>query len=135
MALLNYTCKFCGSPGTAEYADDCPPLKLDIWKSWLCCNRCADFEEHRRAIGRKITRVCTVAISVRRWMDGLDLKAKERDLLKHLTPLTRDYSRLLAEFYRKPELWDDQFPEWLMEKPEQSWKILGTFRANFVKMV
>lgn len=137
MPFLAYTCKFCESKGQAEYADDCPPLRLEIWRSMLCCNPCADFEAQRRKIGYKIVRFVEALGNARRYLVGQDRKQTEGAIRGRLTAITRDYSRLLAAHYRKPELWDDQFVEWLMDpsKSAETWKILGIVRSQVARML
>lgn len=137
MPVLAYTCKFCDSKGTAKYAADCPPLDLDVWRSMLCCNPCADFERHRRDVGYKIVRLVELLGNSRRYLFGQSLKETEEAIRGKLTAATRDYSRLLASHYRKPELWDEQFVDWLMDpaKAGETWKILGVVRSQLARMI
>lgn len=130
MPRISYNCKFCGKPGSAEYDPDCPPLKLEIWKEWLACNRCSDFHNKRLRLERVIGRQCTNLTVMNNLRDEAfraesddDEKAREK-IRSLLVDLTKAYASHVCRFYNKPTTWEPEFVTLLCEAPHKSGLVL-----------
>jgi len=134
MTTTNYTCRLCGLHGQTQYDPACPNLDIAKWLPQLVCNSCHDFESKRRRIGRRIANLCVKLLTLRQCdPTAQELFQTEATIKARLTPLTRDYARLLADRYRRSEIWDEEFPAMLVEKPDRSWTILDHFRTLYVR--
>jgi len=113
---INYTCKFCGVPGTATADDDCPIQNIEAWRSWLCCNRCGAFQEWYRRMTAKIRHLCIQWATKRP-----EARQEARDeYSKALTSLTQTTALQVCRYYRVDYVWDYDFVAQLIERPDKA---------------
>jgi hypothetical protein len=129
---IEYHCKFCGKPGTAE-AEEIPGIELAVekWKPLLCCDRCADFMTARRSVIEQIKRVCEEVIQARLVLKPIRLKDIEEAARAGLIEGTKRFTRLVCEYKRTMNIWDIEFVNLLMDKPTD----LHAICAGYQRMI
>lgn len=119
-------CKFCGSQCEVEQHEDCPDDWADILLPMVACNRCADFRSGITARGADIHRVCQNYIQMKN--SNKATPDKEYETSRILEAMTRRIADTVCRFYRlQPVVWDIDFVQQIMEKPDKSWAIISTY--------
>lgn len=119
-------CKFCGRECEVEQDQDCP----DEWAAKLlpmvCCNPCADFRSALTATGAEIHRTCLGYIQMKN--SNKATPEKEGQFRRVLEVSTRRIADTVCRFYRlQPVVWDIDFVQQILEKPDKSWAIISTY--------
>lgn len=136
MEKIAYLCKFCGKQGVAEYDPQCPPLKLEIWKSWLACDRCADFHAARIKLEYRINRACGDLLAMNNarqeaMKEENEKEQKARESIRSgLVFLTKRYAVLICAFYRKVLTWEPDFPAMLADRPDKAGFIINKYHQD-----
>ncbi len=125
---IEYTCKFCRAPGWVD-CDIAPEITIqtDVWRAMLCCNRCGDFMVERRKLTESISKVCRIIGVVRSTMRETIIRDTETKAFEKLEFLTKRFSRLVCDYYKKTAVWEPEFPRMILEHPEQVNKVLNDY--------
>lgn len=119
-------CKFCGSDCEVEQHEDCPDEWADKLLPMVACNRCADFRSNLTSHGSDVHKACASYIQVLNSNKGT--QEKEQQMRRTLEIMTRRIADTTCRFYRlEPAVWDIDFVQQIMEKPEKSWAIISTY--------
>jgi hypothetical protein len=121
---IEYQCKLCGRKGAVEVDDGVELFTIAEWKPILCCNRCADFLESKRNLEDKIKKVAIVLNLVRRGFGG---KYSESAIREKFDFHARKFAALVCHHFHKSMVWDDEFVNLLMDKPENSHRICAHY--------
>jgi len=127
--VVTYKCKFCQKTGAIE-VDDHPGIRFQVekWQPALCCNRCGYYREARNGIRDRVQGVVEHLIQMK------SLKALTQELetgiRAKLTDHTKNYARLINEHYRKVNVWDREFINILMDRPEMWPRILNDYEKR-----
>ena len=121
---LDYQCKLCGHKSTVEVDDDLELFTIAQWKTILCCNRCADFLGEKRAVVEKINRVAGLLELKRK---GFAAKVAESAIREKFDFHARKFAALVCHHFHKSMVWDEEFVNLLMEKPENSHRICAHY--------
>jgi hypothetical protein len=112
-----------------EYATMGDPFKL---LKFATCNRCADYFVTRNRLRDAIARVCGVLTLVRG--AGHEQEKESRMVCKisdKLEQLTKDYAQAVSTYYRTQTLWDIEFVNMLMDRPEMVNSVLDHYRMGY----
>lgn len=129
---IEYVCKFCGRPGVACLPDDIDSSSLEgesffsvgFWKRILCCNRCADYMESKRALTTRIIKVAMLYYANKR---NTSTPEKETKVRESLTFLTKQFASLVSKHFDKLNVWDNEFVNMLMDRPEKAASICASY--------
>ena len=130
---VNYQCKFCQRPGAIEI-EETPGINFQIskWKSFLACNRCADYMTSKRTVEDKIKRISINLIQARQ-LNSKKLPEFEGKVREKLVYLTKDYTAIVCKYFDKLNEWDIELVNMLMEKPYKFTQILSMYRNGIKK--
>lgn len=119
-------CKFCGADCEVEQHEDCPDDWAEKLLAMVACNRCADFRTNLSTHGADVHKACANYIQVLNSNKGTT--EKEQQMRRTLEILTRRIADTACRFYRlKPVVWDPDFVQQIMERPDKSWAIISTY--------
>lgn len=124
MMKIEYKCKLCGKPGTAEFPEDAPPEAVDKWFPMLAHNHCADIRRGRDDSEDLIVHAC-YSISI---ADEKKKGALIARLRPSLEKWTRRYAECIAEILDREHVWSSHFVDLLIEQPEKASQILSKYR-------
>jgi hypothetical protein len=124
--ILEYLCKFCQKPGQAHY-EPLEAMELAKWAPLLCCNRCHDFEVSRRRLGRAINKQATILLQSAECLNSAKVAGVQDSVRKVLEILTKKLCTKTCDHYRKPNIWDIEFVNLLMDRPDMAWQITNKF--------
>lgn len=124
------TCKICHKPLVIQVADDYvgDPLKI---LPMATCNRCYDLRERRIRLEEALFKTCY----------GLVANPKAKDSVRGaihatLVELTKKYSQWFGEANNlSGHLWEEQFVDMLMAKPNETSRVLSEYRRVFSEAV
>ncbi len=123
----HYNCKFCGVTGTVESGDTTNiKIHIDKWLPMIACDRCATFHESRLKMTDRIVRVC-VALKQARQTRHRELTEIENRTRGKLVELTKRFAGLACDYWRKQNIWDCEFSNCLMDKPDNAYSILSFY--------
>lgn len=126
---IPYTCRFCGANHLAEYDDECPGIQLEKWMAVICCNKCAEFREEKRTVMDGIAASCR-AIQVGTFRGGRLKPEEESKVRAALERLTKRYADMMCDWFGLVRVWDKDFVEQLMEKPDKWGSILKLYNSG-----
>lgn len=127
----DYVCKFCRKPGTAYYDRSCPPLRLEIWKEMLACNRCADYQSGYRRIAGSIRFICEALVRLCDSTNSEEVKNEAWACArKKLDDLTRKFAEHVCNFRNKPVQWEPDFTDCILKKPGECLSTLAWYSRN-----
>lgn len=130
MKFVPYTCRICKREHGVQVDEDCPQAWIDTLIPLLTCNRCHDHKVQTSDLTEKIGRAVSLFVQSKGRSDAKEVHAKIHDALCNLT---RQYSQVLASFYLSTAMiWDVEFVNIILEKPEQWFNALRNYSA-FVK--
>lgn len=123
--IQHLKCKFCGKAISVEIDDGYSklgdPFKLMRMAS---CNPCADMRTKKRDLEFQITALCRHLIFCQGKNRDNEVNHK-RDLMFRLT---KDYATVVAQWEKaKTVVWDAEFPEQLLNNPENIRTIVGKY--------
>ena len=122
MFLIDYTCAYCGKPGTAEASRDCPCDMLARFKKLLTCNECVASMPDRRYMEQRI------AETVKPLILGAQLSEVNLiDLQDMLGTLLDRYAAWVCVMHRAEYIPDEGLAFAVNQKPELWMKILRHF--------
>lgn len=123
-----YKCKFCGREGIAVADDEGASMfVLEKWTPALCCDRCADFMVTKRNQQAKIERACVFLGQSRQTLDGSKLREIEAAVREKLVEMTKRFSAIVCDHYRKTNVWENDFVEMLMDHPDKLYQICAQY--------
>jgi len=128
---IEYTCKFCRVQRWVELDNDSDIFAIERWKPMLCCDRCADFMQEKRKLTDRINRVADALELIRQ---GFGKQASESAIRSKFEFYTKKFAALVCDYFRKTTVWDEEFVNMLMEKPEESHKICAHY-VRGIRMV
>lgn len=133
---IPYKCKFCAYEGIVTIADDYPKdiINIEAWIPKLCCNRCGQFMEKKRKVLDSIRRACTQLLAVRVTMDEEKARGTETKLRMILEVLTKKFCSLVCDYYHKTNVWDADFANLLMEKPDHWYNVTAHYLRGIATM-
>ena len=121
---LDYKCKFCQKPGSVNCGDD--PVEHEAAQRWypmLCCDRCGKFRVSMRK-ERDAVRHLAVNLSA---CPKAKLKEVEADCRPKLELILKRVTTLVGDYYRVQNIWDKDFVEQIIEKPESAGIIIALY--------
>lgn len=119
MKELKYKCKMCYREGIAEYDDECPAWNLGIWSRQLICNPCG---QHRDQVMNKAGTIKWIAQKLI-YLSALreDKATKAIDTIRDaLVVKTRELASFVCRRHRKSYVWDMEFVNNIMRRPEKA---------------
>lgn len=121
---LPYSCRICATKRVAEYDDDCPIGNLDAWRKLLVCDRCHDYCIARIRIERSIAAACFMLVRAK-----INDKAEKMavDIKPLVERLTKKLATVCCDYYRLTNVWDPEFVDQLIARPEKVGVILGVY--------
>ena len=123
MKSFPYKCKFCGADGQAHCAADPAMFDITLWLSKIACNRCADYHDRRITLGERISKLAVFVL--RKRQGGITITPEtEGKLRERLTNLTKEFARIVCYHYRKPTIWEPDFVQLIIDKPDRTDSIL-----------
>jgi len=122
---IPYTCRFCGVSHIAEYDDECPGLHVEKWMKIICCNKCADFKTERKELTDGIAAACRV-IQIHNYKGSGLPPNVESELRLKLEKLTKRYASIMCEHLHLTNVWDADFVQQFMDKPDK-WGVILKF--------
>jgi hypothetical protein len=126
-----YICKFCRKTGTAFYDRSCPPLRLEIWKTMLACDRCADYQTGYRRIAGAIRFVCETLIQICDSTKSDEIKNEAwKFAQRKIDGLTKAFAEHVCKFWHKPVQWEPGFTECILKKPADCVSTLSWYVRN-----
>lgn len=126
-----YICKFCRRSGTAFYERSCPPLRLEIWKTMLACDRCADYQTKYRRIAGAIRFVCETLVQVCDSARTEEIKNEAWTMARaKLDGLTKAFAETVCNHWRKPVEWESAFTDCILKKPKECISTLSWYVRN-----
>jgi hypothetical protein len=130
---IDYVCKSCHKPGTAHYERSCPPFRLEIWRSMLACNRCADYQNAFRRLSESIWHTCYALATFRAGTRKIELLDQAAGVAREkLVDKTKAFSKAVCDFWRLPMDWEPEFVQVLLDKPKECFAVLTRY-ANAVR--
>jgi hypothetical protein len=138
MTPIDYHCKICGKPGVAYYNPECPIKDLNLWRDQICCDRCYTFRDAfsrcREAAG-KLCYLLTVFRAKSNTADGKKaLSDVEPVIRQKLTPITQKIARICCNYHKVTNVWDVDFVNQLMEKPNASNRTIDAYSSGIRKI-
>jgi hypothetical protein len=125
---LEYQCRFCKLDGEVDLPEEgLDMFQVEKFKPILCCNRCGDFMNMRRESADRIKKVAELLIQQRGSKNPDKTVEVTRKVREIMTMLTKRYSTLVNNHFRKPNVWHEDFVDLLMEKPEFYQRILKDY--------
>ena len=129
MTSIEFICKFCKHHGVAQYDERCPALNLEAWAKSLCCNRCGDYHARRLVLEAAIKKAVERLVVTRQTCS--DRKGEIIQAIRQVfTELTKSYARLVCEFSCLQFVWEQEFVDLLMEKPDRWYFIIANYRKQ-----
>jgi hypothetical protein len=129
IASFEYHCKFCNKPGVVEY--EVPPagmFNVELYKKYIACDRCSDYERGRRDLFELICRLATILVQCRQSL--ITDESKEKVVREKLVVATKRFANTVCDFFRKPFAWEPDIVESIMQQPTNAGTILsGYLRA------
>lgn len=142
---FKYKCALCGVERTITVQDGPQFEQFDKtlapgFLKVMYCPKCYPFEATRRNLFGYIYRLLA-KLSIARAgrppapSDKQQQKFMEacNEVRQGLVLNTKAYSRNLADFYHKPDAWEPQVVDNLMDNPTKANHILGVLRAAYVR--
>lgn len=125
---IAYECKFCNRPGIV-IMEESPGIQFQIekWKPILCCNRCGDFMVAKRKITDLIQRNAACLNVCRITLQGEKLLKAESMCREAFTKLTKQFATVVCDYFRKTNVWDQEFVNMLMDKPDRFWHLCNQY--------
>lgn len=124
-----YKCKICGAEHVAMASDDGDPAWNITLAKLLVCDRCADYRQGRRKYGEAIATVCAQIRGALLSSKGLS-QSVEDEARKQLRNLTQSYARVACRHRGMADVWDEEWVNMLVEKPDKVWIILREYEAG-----
>lgn len=123
---VEYRCKFCHRPGVVEIPEEDTKItdemfRMERWIPLLTCNRCADYLVAKRQTIDAILYAC-------RELEVAPESKREKALAKSrnsLTSLTKRFYFIVCNYYRKPNQWNAELLELLIEHPRRAYDTLS----------
>lgn len=132
MKKINCRCKFCSKEiemNVDVRGFDNPLLDLKRWLNHIACNRCASYYEAKNRLTDAIGTACNLLINSRR--DAKVLTVIETKL----TTITKNLCKLICDFKLIQFVWDAEFVNMLMDKPEQFSKVINLYTSGLNKII
>ena len=129
---LAYVCKFCRRPGIVEAPKESIPaltmMDMEKWLPILACDRCADYHSARITLRDRITKVAVTLIRARQSRE----ETSELMLFvrKAFGDLTQQFAGLVCRYHKRHEVWEPEFIQLLVEKPDRTHEILRNFERQ-----
>lgn len=134
MTPLDYHCKICGKPGVAYYDPARPVNNLEAWQSALCCNRCHTFRNHYQKAKNSVEKLCVGLIHSRNISDASLKNEVENRIRQAMMAITRRLAALCSDYYCVVNIWEQEFVNLLMAKPEGCNKAVNAYRIGVEKI-
>jgi len=132
---IAYECKFCQKPGVVTIDDPEAMFQVPKWKHLISCNRCADYSERKRLFFERIETATAILNQFRMTLAPEKINSAESKIREKLTAITKQLSALVCDYYRKTNVWDVEFVNLLMERPEKTWAICNQYVRNIKVIV
>ncbi|MBM2845749.1 MAG: hypothetical protein HW407_1061 [Bacteroidetes bacterium] len=100
-------------------------FKMEHWLPLLSCDRCADYHEEKNRLRERIGKAAYATQRLRfmgAWNEGSEKVAREK-----LAGLTQAFAELVCRHYRKVTVWEPEFVDMLIGKPEEVNRILDRY--------
>ena len=127
--LVEYVCQFCAKAGAVKFDPVgflmCRP---EHWTPLAACDKCADYEEARRRIEDEIFKVVRASTLCRKNPD-----AQEKCRLA-VVGLTKRFAALVCTYHNKTDVWEPDFPNAMLDKPEKVSSYLKDYRRCITKI-
>lgn len=124
MKQIEYKCKLCGKPGTAEFPEHAPQEAVDKWFPMLAHNRCADLRRDRDDSEVLIRFACHRIINASEEKKAV-IVSKARIILERAT---KSYANSLAGILEREPIWSRDFVDLIIQQPEKVNQILSKYR-------
>ncbi len=132
---IAYECKFCQKPGVVTIDDPEAMFQVPKWKHLLSCNRCADYMERKRGFFERIRAATATLQQFRLTMTSEKLMPAEAKIREKLTAITKGLASLVCDYYRKTNVWEAEFVNLLMDKPERVIEISNRYVRDIKTIV
>lgn len=119
-----YKCHHCGREGIAKASDDGDREWNATLAKLLVCDWCADYLHGKRGYGCAIANVCAQVRG--RQLTKPDQEVEEEARIK-LRKLTWEYAQIICRYRRVENVWEQDFVEQLVERPDMCWVILRAY--------
>lgn len=121
--IVNYTCKFCHTPGAVEI-EESKDVEISIakWVSMLACNRCADYHSERLVCSAAVRGIAIAFMQLKSALSANELEvptAMRQAFQRRCAKWTKRFVTNAANFYRRVPAWEPEMVEQIMEKPER----------------
>jgi len=128
---LEYVCKFCRKPGTTYYEQTCSPIRVEMWRGMLACNRCADYQSGYRDIAGAVRFICETLIRLCDSTSNEEIKNEAWGCArKKLDDLTKKFAEHVCRFWHKPTQWEESFTDCILKKPGECLSTLAWYAKN-----
>lgn len=119
------TCKVCKKAIVVQIAEEYEGDAMGL-RQLATCNRCYDLLTKRNNATELISRACANIIGARGQKSASKLIEAAR---RALEAGTKSYASVIAEYHNSPTMiWNDDFVDLLIQKPEQWHRILSQYR-------
>ncbi len=130
--IIPYRCKFCKTERVATFDGDNPDVvyKMEVWKSMLACNACADYRMDRRKYIDAIRRACE-SISRSGVIATKDQIERAREVLVNVT---KKLSGIVCAHYGLTNVWDIEFVLMLIDSPDKWLPVVNKYIKGIAQM-
>lgn len=125
MTRMAYNCKECGRPGVVDYEPEFIG-EAEVWKARLVCNRCGDFL-------MLLSKLRERAGKISRFANRLNSSEAEKCRLK-MVDCTKEIARAVCAHWRVQTVWEPDFVDQLMERPEKTDIIIKVYAQHIKKL-
>lgn len=132
------TCKVCKCPVTLVTDSECPELHIEVWKTMVCCNRCHAYAMRLCRLKRYIV---SAAMKVHTVREIFEFKPDSKDEVgvisraarEKLVELTKAVAKAICQRWNQVMVWEPDFVEQIMEKPNQAGLIVNFYEDMVCK--
>lgn len=126
---IHYLCKFCGAPGVALAALDCPDEWIDKLAPGLCCNRCGDAAAARTKAEDQIFKAChflkPITLAAFKPEQAANIRGKCRTALEKCVPA---FCEAVCDGHRLQPIFEHAFIDDFYQHPEKAGHLIGQYR-------
>lgn len=81
----------------------------------------------KRKLSASIEKVSHIVLVTRSTLRQSVITQTESKAMEKLEFLTKEFARLVCDYYRKTRVWEPEFPRMILDNPDQSYKILNDY--------